>query len=141
MVPTVTFAAVWGMNVPSSFLASPIMPGDVEGVAEVSPGPEYDRGTLVVAALAYQGVPLRLARFVSGETVEEIRDDVAELAGAWKRMHANDDRRRGSIASTLIAETKGTRVPPDAAKIYGNPPNAARTGVPDSPRFNPADYQ
>lgn len=125
---------------------APMMPGDVEGVAEVSPGPEYDRGTLVVAALAYQGVPLDLAKFVSGETVEEIRDDVAELAGAWKRMHANDDRRRGSFAASVIVENKGTPVqndpvPPDAAKIYRNPPNAVRTGVPDSPQFNPTDYQ
>ena len=125
---------------------APMMPGDVEGVAEVSPSPEYDRGTLVVAALAYQGVPLDLAKFVSGETVEEIRDEVAELAGVWKRMHDGDGRRRGSFVSTLMVENKGTPVkndpvPPDAATMYGKQSNAARTGVPESPRFNPADYQ
>lgn len=126
---------------------APMMPGDVEGVAEVSPGPEYDRGTLVVAALAYQGVPLDLAKFVSGETVEEIRDDVAELAEAWKKMHSDDGKPSSPYAPTLIAETRGTPVaheptpPRSAAAMYGNQSIAVRASEPEPTRFNPADYQ
>lgn len=124
---------------------APMMPGDVEGVAEVSPGPEYDRGTLVVAALAYQGVPLDLAKFVSGETVEEIRDDVAELAEAWKKMHDDTPRPsvfKGPVEVARLRERRVQETPArSAAAMYGNQSIAVRAGEPEPPRFNPADYQ
>lgn len=115
--------------------------------AASSPGTDYDRGTLVVAALTDKGLPLPLASRVVGETAEEIAADVAELAEAWQRMRERDSEQRRPSPFAGIQETAGTRRPASvepprsAAAMYGNQPIAVRAGEPEPPRFNPADYQ
>lgn len=107
---------------------------------DVSPGADYDRGTLVVAALTDKGLPLPLASRVVGETAEEIAADVAELAEAWQRMRERDSEQRHPSPFVGVQETAGAR-PRSAAAMYGNQPIAVRAGEPEPPRFNPADYQ
>ena len=90
-------------------------------------------------------MPLGLAKFVSGETVEEIRDDVAELAEAWKKMHDDTPRPsvfKGPVEVARLRERRVQETPArSAAAMYSNPPGASPTGMSGSPRFNPADYQ
>lgn len=115
-------------------------------------GTEFDRGTLVVAALAEKKLPLSLATRVVGQTAEEITADVAELAEAVEEMRAQKEDPVGAREwrqAKFLAERRGLPVPQLSEYLNRRRPTRvtsrkeaapAAAGESPLPVFDPRDF-